>query len=372
MQVAGLIFADTFDVALGKLAEKRTLAAVPFGARYRVIDFALSNLANAGVRNIGIITTKNYDSLLNHVQAGGPWDLDRKSTGIKFLPPFASDNYETLYVNRLEALQSNLSFLRNTEEKYILMTSCNYVGNVDFSDMIKCHIESGAKITALYTKAAHNKDASLPVTEFKLAEDGSITDVSITKGINAEMVIAPNTYICDKDYLLSMVEQTLVEGKKSFRRDVLLPTIEKEKVMGYDAGANLLFLDSISCYMKSSFDLLKTEVRDELLDNKERPIVTRVKDSAPARFGKDAVVTNSFVGDGVIIQGEVRNSIIFRGAVIKKGAIVENSVVMQDTVVGEMARINYAVLDKGVVINDGRMLSGYITHPFYVGHAETI
>lgn len=372
MQLAGLIFAETFDVALGKLTEKRTLAAVPFGARYRVIDFTLSNLANAGVRNIGIITTKNYDSLMNHVQAGDPWDLDRKATGIKFLPPFASGNYETLYENRLEALQSNLAFLRDTEEKYILLTGCNYVGNVDFADMLKCHIESGAKITAMYSKNSRNKDAGMPVTEFKVAEDGTIADVTISKGISDDMVIGANVYICDRDYLLAMVEQTLMEGKKSFRRHVLLPTIDSSKVMGYNADACLLFLDNMQSYMQSNLDLLQIAVRDELLDNKARPIITRVKDSAPTRFGKEAEVTNSYVGDGVIIQGTVKNSIIFRGAVIKKGAIVENSVVMQDTVIGEMARVNYAVLDKNVVINDGRMLSGYITHPFYVGHKELI
>lgn len=372
MDMLGLIFADSYDVDLRELTEKRTLAAVPFGGRYRVIDFMLSNMANAGIRNIGIITTSKYDSLMGHVRAGAVWDLDRKMSGIAFLPPFATGNMESVYENRLEAMQANLTYLRGKREKYVLFGSCNYVANIDFRRMLEYHIKTGAKITGLYTKDPVNKQLDLPTTEYKIAKSGRITDVRIAPGMLDGMDAATNTYIIGREDLIEILGETLREGKKSFRRDVLIPEIGMDKVMAYKADDTLLFLDDISCYLKSSLALLDKDIREELFHAEGRPIITKVKDSAPTRYGRDAVATNSLIADGAIIEGEVRNSVIFRGAKVKRGAVVENSVIMQDSTIGEDAKLSYAVLDKNAIINDGRVLSGYITHPFYVAHKVVI
>ena len=374
MNAFGLIFADSYDVALEKLTEHRTLAAVPFGGRYRVIDFTLSNLANAGIRNIGIITTQKYDSLMRHVRAGAEWDLNRKQTGITFLPPYASEDIQkSVYENRLEAMQSNLAYFRDVHEKYVIMTSCNYVGNVDFAKMLEYHIKNGADITGLYTKTPQNKDASVPATEFILNEDKTIADVEITTEIKEGACVSANAYIMEREYLLDVLEKTIRGNLTSFRSHVLIEAIaEGRKVLAYEAPETLLFLDTMTGYMKSNFELFDRDIRSELFYNEYRPVITRVKDSAPTRYSSDAKVTNSIIADGAVIEGEVHNSIIFRGVRVKKGAVVENSIIMQDALVGEAARLNYTVLDKGSRINDCRMLSGYITHPFYVGHDETI
>ncbi|MGI6737260.1 MAG: glucose-1-phosphate adenylyltransferase subunit GlgD [Anaerovoracaceae bacterium] len=368
MSAAALIFADSFDVDLDTLTEKRTLAAVPFGARYRVIDFMISSLVNSGVKNIGIVTTQKYHSLMNHVRAGAAWDLDRKRSGVTFLPPYSTGSRHSVFENRLEAMQNNLTYLRQISDEYVIFTACNYVGNVDFHRMYEAHVQSRADITGLYTNKPVNKQAILPVTEYSIAEDGTVRDVRIETGHEPGMKIAANTYIVDRQLLLGELEASYRAGKKSFRRDVLMPLVNKGSVRGYEAQETLLFLDDTSCYLKSNLDLLRREIRDEIFHKEGSPIVTRVKDSAPTRYGAEAKAVNSLIADGAIIEGEVRNSIIFRGVRIKKGAVVENSVVLQDTTVGEYARLNYAVLDKNAFINDGRMLSGYITHPFYVGH----
>ncbi|MBR0373181.1 MAG: glucose-1-phosphate adenylyltransferase subunit GlgD [Mogibacterium sp.] len=374
MNAFGLIFADSYDVALDKLTEHRTLAAVPFGGRYRVIDFTLSNLVNAGIRNIGIITTQKYDSLMNHVRAGAEWDLNRKSTGLTFLPPYSSEDIrKSVYENRLEAMQSNMAYIRNMREEYVIMTSCNYIGNVDFDKMLEYHISTGADITGLYTKNPHNKAGDIPSTEFIVEKDQTVSDVRITSDPAEGACIAANAYILKRQDLLEVLEHTIRENKTSFRRHVLIEAIERGyKFMAYEAPETLLFLDTISSYMKSNFELLDRGMRDELFYNEYRPVITKVKDSAPTKYASEAKATNSIIADGAVIEGEVRNSIIFRGVRVKKGAVVENCVLMQDVLVGEAARLNYAVLDKNVTINDCRMLSGYITHPFYVGHGENI
>ena len=372
MNAVGLIFADSYDVHMDELTEKRTMAAVSFGGRYRVIDFTLSNMVNAGIRNIGVITTQKYSSLMWHVRSGSAWDLDRKQSGLRFLPPFATENVGTAFANRLEAMQANLAYLKEVKEKYVLFSTSNYIANIDFNKMMKFHIDSGATVTALYTRSPLHKEKSMPITSYDINEDGQITGADLDCDYNEADNLGISTFIMDRKELISILSRTAREGKTSFRKDVLLDLIKSKKVMACETEDSILFLDDLSCYLESNMELLNQEIRDELFQNKKRPVITRVKDSAPARYGKDAKAVNSIIADGAIIDGEVRNSIIFRGVRVKKGAVVENSVVLQDTTVGEGAHINYAVLDKEVIINDSRLLSGYVTHPFYVGKGTVI
>lgn len=372
MNAIGLIFADSYDADLGGLTELRTLAAVSYGARYRLIDFMLSNMANAGIRNVGIITTQKYSSLMWHVRSGAGWDLDRKQSGIRFLPPFATETGSQVYENRLEAMQANLAYLREMKEKYVLFGSCNYAANLDFQAMMDFHIKSGAVVTGLYTKNPKNKKAGGDLTEYVTDKDGKLLECRIVHDLENAENIAANTYIIDREELIRGLEETSRAGKKSFRRDVIPQLAAEGKAMAYEAKERLFFLDDLSSYLASNLMLLDYDVRTELLRDPSRPIITRVKDSAPTKYGKDAVATNSIIADGAIIDGEVRNSIVFRGARVKKGAVVENSVIMQDTTIGEGAHVNYAILDKNVIIQDSRLLSGYITHPFYAGKGTVI
>ena len=372
MNAVGLIFADSYDVDLDELTEKRTLAAVSFGARYRVIDFTLSNMVNAGIRNIGIITTQKYSSLMWHVRSGSVWDLDRKQSGLRFLPPFATENAGTAFDNRLEALQANLAYLREEKEKYVLFSTSNFVGNIDLDRMLKYHKDTGAAVTVLYTRKPLHKNQEMPITSYEIDADGRITGADFNSDYKEADNLGISTFIMERERLISVLSKTAREGKTSFRKDVLSKLIETDKVMAFETDETLLFLDNLSCYLQSNLELLKGDMRKELFQNHRRPIVTRVKDSAPARYGKCAKAVNSIIADGAIIDGEVRNSIIFRGVRVKKGAVVENSVIMQDTTVGEGAHLNYAVLDKDVVIHDSRLLSGYLTHPFYVGKGTVI
>ena len=373
MNAVGLIFADSYDVALDELTAQRTLAAIPFGARYRVIDFKLSNMVNAGIRNIGIITTQKYSSLMWHIRGGSFWDLDRKQSGIRFLPPYAYEGVNSNYENRLEAMLAHLDYLKECREKYVVFGCCNYVENVSYEDAMKMHVDTDATITCIYTKNPINKSTNLHVTTFEIDDDGKITGCYFEDKLNGSPKnVSANTFIIKREELIQLIEKASRSGGVSFRNDVLIPLVKQGKVMGCEATRPMLFLDDLSCYLKSNLKLLEPDTRKQLLKNEDRPIVTRVKDSAPTRYGKDALVTNSIIADGAIIDGEVRNSIIFRGVRVKKGAVVENSVIMQDSTIGTGAHLNYAVIDKDAVIQDGRLLSGYITHPFFAGKGVVI
>ena len=373
MNALGLIFADSYDGALDKLTEKRTLAAVPFGARYRVVDFLLSNMVNAGIHDIGITTTGKYDSLMHHLRSGAPWDLDRKRSRLAFLPPYTSYNGGGIPENRLEAIQNNLQYLRSLPHKYVLMSGCNYVANIDFEKAFEYHIASGARITALYTRTDLHRQQELEVMEYTIEEDGRIIGHKNAELGDEIRPLSINTYIMEREDLIEIAERSRRQGKHSFRHEILFPMIDAgEKVMSYEIPAPVLFMEDLSTYLRHSLKLLKADVRDALFHVDGRPILTNVKDSAPARYGDNAKVTNSLIADGTVIEGEVRNSIIFRGVRVGRDTVVENSVIMTDVTIGDGVRLNYAVIDKDAIIQDCRSLSGYITHPFYMGVNEVI
>ena len=366
MNAVGIIFADDYDTSLDELTEKRTLAAIPFGARYRLIDFPLSNMANSGILNVGVITTTKYESLMGHVRSGSEWDLDRKKSGVTILSPFSFRSNMTRYENLLEGLQANISYLKTSSEKYVLITCCNTIGNVDYQAMLDRHISSGARVTCLYTVDPLNKEEGTPLSEYRMDASGMINDVVFTDKAEEGAKVATNTYIMERLDLIELLEDSIEGNLKSFRKEILIPLIKTSAIMGYEARESILYMDTVSSYLKGNLALLDSGLRNEFFRQETHPILTRVGDSSPTCYGPDSKVTNSIVAAGTKIEGEVRNSVIFRGVHIKKGAVVENSVINQFSVIGEGAKLNYAVLDKGVIINDKRLLSGYVTHPFVV------
>lgn len=370
----GLIFTDGFDVQLDALTERRTVASIPFAGRYRLIDFPLSNLANSGVRNIGIIVKKNYQSLMDHIRGGAEWDLNLRFTGLTFLPPFSSvtSKEPDIYKNRLDALSSNISFLRYHKEKYVIMMGSDFIWNEDLEDFFAAHIASGAKMTALYTKEKLQKNPETESTFVVTDSTGKITRQIISNAKPDGAFYSMNTYIMDREELLGILESIHKTGIRSLRRDVISKMIANGDANGYEAKGKVFHIDSLESYLRCSLDMLTRANRMSLFGNEDRPILTHIMDSAPTKYGKNAKVTNSIVADGAVIEGEVKNCIIFRNVKVEEGAVVENSVIMNDTLISRGAHINYCVLDKNIIIGDNRWLSGYITHPFYSKRSSVI
>ena len=252
MNMLGLIFADEHSSDISDLTTRRTFAAIPFGARYRIIDFFISNMTNSGVRNIGVIATTKYESLMGHVRYGGEWDLHRRKTGLTVLPPFSFFNGEERYENVLEALQANINYIKENSEPYVLFTCCNAIGNIDYSAMLEQHIESGARFTCLCTKDPTNKTEGMQTTEYVLDEDNRIEDIIIHDDMTPDAYVATSTYIMGREDLLDILADSLEKHKMSFRKDVLLPALKDSKVMAYVTDEKVLFVDSVASYLKSN------------------------------------------------------------------------------------------------------------------------
>lgn len=371
MSVQGIIFSNLHDKNIPELTLRRTMASVPYAGRYRLIDFALSNMVNSGITSVSVITHYNYQSLMDHIGAGKDWDLARRSGGIKILPPYMTayaNQSNALYNSRMEALKSvNYSVSRFTSD-YVVLSDCDVICNVDLNDMINDHIENNADITIAVKRVLLNKDAASRNVIIDADPEGRIVDINpYPTNVTGYRDIDLNILVINRDYLQSIVVDAIAHGYTSFNRDVIARNTSRRNFRIYKYDGYFANIGSLADYYSHSMELLGTpENRDEIFGIKTRPIYTMVRNSAPTRYAESSVVKNSLVADGCIIDGTVENSIIFRGVKISRGATVKNSILFQDTVIGENVFLNCVITDKNVVIRDGRILSGHETLPFFV------
>ncbi|MBR3687407.1 MAG: glucose-1-phosphate adenylyltransferase subunit GlgD [Clostridia bacterium] len=376
MTAVGLIFSNIHDNSIPELTRMRTIGSVPFGGRYRLIDFALSSMVNSGISKIGLVTHNNYQSLLDHLGNGKDWDLARRSGGIKLLPPFVSafDNAgaNKFYTSRLEALMGTVNFLHRCNEDYIVMSDCDVICNIDLNDVIERHATSGADITFV-TKSTDltgvNENEIL--TLIKSDENDNVTDV-FEDHVSEDTQVYINIMVMKRQYLLNVVETAISRGYTSFLRDIIMKNIGKAAYKVYKYDGWYAHIGSLEGYFECSMKLLEADARERLFGVKNRPVLTKVRNSAPTRYCDGAKVTNSVVAEGCVIEGTVENSIIFRGVHVGKGAVVKNSILFQDSYVCPNAELNCVIADKNVMIKDGRVLSGHKTMPFYIGKKMSV
>ena len=372
MNIAGLIFSNIHDQGIPEMTRMRTMASIPFGCRYRLIDFALSNMVNADINTVGVITHYNYRSLIDHIGTGKDWDLARRSGGIKILPPYIAA-YENaaagkLYSNRLEAVMGAENFIHRCNADYIVLSDCDVIMNIDLNAVVEDHIRSGAQITVVTKRldvSEYHLDKTVAVME--IGENDRIRSVSHQIPESGECDISTNIMVIKRSELQSIISDSLRNGYKSFTRDIMMKHVDDKVLHAYRYDGWYSYIGTLESYFKSSMQLLTKEARKGLFGVADRQIYTKIRNSAPTKYCEGAKATNSLIADGCIIEGTVENSIIFRGVKIGKGCVVKNSILLQDTTVGNNVQLNCVITDKNVMIKDGRALSGHETMPFFIG-----
>ena len=339
------------------------MASIPYGGRYRIIDFALSNMVNSGITTVGLSANNNYRSLVDHIGSGKDWDLARKDGGLILLPPF-SENSEMYDNTRMEAIASLTGFLTRRNEKYVVLYDCDAVAKFDISDIINAHEKKDADITIVTRKGIVEKTHDYLLVDAD--ESGRIyeakkVDRGITKG---EATVSLGIMVFNRKFLLNLVNDSIAHGFRSFSKDVIIKQLSNLRIFSYNFEGYYAGIDSVSAYFKHNMELLQKDVRDELFSG--RDIYTKVRDSAPSKYGAEAEVKNSLVSDGCEIEGTVENSILFRGVRVGKGSVVRNSIVMQDSVISEGASIDCVITDKNVVITSKRHLAGCESLPYII------
>lgn len=374
MNALGIIFPNSYDTMVPDLVNVRSMASIPFASRYRLIDFILSSMVNCGIDNVSVIVRNNYHSLMDHLGSGREWDLTRKNGGLHIFPPYA-EKYVKVYNGRIDALASILRLLRNQKENYVVMSDANIAMNFDFKAMIKAHAESGADVTVAY------KEQEIP-TAF-LADSKEKDTYYYTYGIENDRVVklninpkdtgvqnfALNVFVIERQKLIDMVGEAFSNGQVFFERDILAHNLDTLNVHAYKFDGYTAHITSMKSYFDENMKMLDDANVDALFG--ANPIYTKIRDDNPTRYFNDAKVINTMAADGCVIEGEVEDSVLFRGVKIAKGAKVKNCVLMQGTVVEAGADIEYIVTDKNVVIS-GKELKGSDTFPVYIAKNKNV
>ena len=368
--VCGIIFSNLHDKNVPELTRCRTMAAIPFAARYRLVDFPLSSMVHSGIKNIKIIAHHNYNSLMEHIGSGRDFGLSVDFGGIKILPPYirAFLNQENgLYGSRLEALIGIKDVIERTKEKYIVLSDCDVVGNVDLNDIIDHHIKKGADMT-IAVKKISKYDFVRDTVIIDSDKNNRICDVRREDmHLNSESEENLNIWVANTEYLKLILRDALAHGYRSFTRDVLRRNLSRDKFVIYRCDEPIVKISSLREYFNVHMSLLSDEnFRHSLFGKEGMPVFSKTSSISPTKYQDSAKVKNSLVAEGCVIEGEIENCVVFEGVYIGKGAKVKNSVLLPYTSVDDFSNLNCVVTEKNSKIEKESQLFGCFELPFYV------
>ena len=374
-EALGIIFPNSYDSLVPDLVSERLMASIPFASRYRMCDFMISSMVHCGIDNISILVRKNYHSLLDHLGNGREWDLARKNGGLNIVPPFAQKQIK-VFSGRIEALESIRGYLIKQTEKYVILSDANIAVNFDFNALLDAHIKSGADVTMVYRKQEIPQSIIRQSTAgmdlyYALGINGDrVSKIYINPKESGEMNFSLNIYVIDRELLIRMVDEAYLHGDVYFVRDILEKKIDQLDVRGFCYDGYVAHIHDMNSYFEENMRLLKEENINALFSGNQ--IYTKIRDDNPTRYINGAKAKNVMVADGCVIEGEVENSVLFRGVKIGKGAKVKNCVLMQDTVIEDNASVEYVITDKNVTISEGKSLTGNDTFQVYVAKGQVV
>ncbi|MGM0409524.1 MAG: glucose-1-phosphate adenylyltransferase subunit GlgD [Bacillota bacterium] len=361
--VMGIINDIQEENVLKDLTKHRSLASVPFGCRYRLIDFPLSNMVNSGIINVGIFLENKFRSLLDHLGPGKAWDLDRKRDGLFLLPPAQSYESNKLYRGDVDNLLANLDYLERSSQDYVIISSSNIICNIDFNEAFNYHLKSNADITAIYKQVSTSKQ-SKSQTVIETDSNNNITEMKVKPDRQIYNKIALEKFIMKKDLLIDIIDDCSSKGNWDFIKDGIIRNLNKYSIKAFPFKGYIANINSLASYFNNSLELLDSKIREDIFFKNQ--IFTKPKDEAPTKFSDRGQAKNIIAANGCIIEGEVENSILFRGATIKRGAQVKNSIIMQKTTVGRNAKLENVITDKNAQINNNTELKGTKDFPVVV------
>lgn len=364
----GIIFAYSASPALGILVNERTAASLPFCGRYRLIDFALSALKNAGIHDVGVIMQRDYQSLLDHIGSGKSWDMSRKVGGLRMLPPFGLPEYHRgNYTGTIEALNAVSTYIHDIKEPNIILLPANMCVNVDLSAVMKQHLEKNAEITAICT----DREMSGTNHRFIIGEDGFAEKLLFDR-TGGEGLATLQGYIIRKDSLIKMMDKCKEDNEFRFHRDGLRNYIaEGGRINTYIHHGYAAELRSVADYYRANMDMLERQNISEIFPAR-LPVRTKHLEGVSSYYGEEAYSENSLVADNCIIEGCIENCIVFSGARIAKGAMLKNSIIMHDCTVEKNCCLNYVIADKNVRFSEGLTLTGSRSLPIVVPKGSKI
>lgn len=362
--VMGIINLMENEDYLKELSYHRPVAAVPFGGRYRMIDFVLSNMVNSGIRNVGILVQHKYRALMDHLGRGKEWDLDRKRDGLFFLPPGQYNN-QGIYQWDLRHFYNHLDYINYSRHKYVLLSGVNMLCNINYQEVFKFHRAMNADITIIYKNMEEELVYPTQCHFVDTVEDGRIIGIEISPAKITSNKMSMEMSIMKKSLLVDLINNCYSRGECDLIRDGFIKNLHRLRVFGFPFHGYLATVDSVPSYYKHNMDLLRPEIWRTLFYDQGK-IFTKTKDGPPTKYNEEAKVSNALVANDCIIDGIVENSVLFRGVKVGKGAHIKDSIIMQKCEIQENALIEHVIADKEVIITKGKHLKGEEHYPLVI------
>ncbi len=339
---------------LKELTSHRCLSAVPFGGRYRLIDFTMSNFIHADITKVAVFTKEKYRSIMDHLGSGKEWDLDRRNGGLFILPPTHPDE---LIKGDLQQFHDHIEFFHRSPEDTVVISPGHHVCKMDFQEIVEHHKNSNADITVVY-KDFDGEPVDKPIYhKYAIRNDGRVKNIELYTSPEQGESVGLETFVIKKDLLIEIIKTCCENGEYDFLKDGIKANLHHLKVNSYHYKRYFPFIHSISSFYKSNMDFLNPELaQDFFYDTWD--IYTKIKHEAPVKYSISSKVSNSLVANGCDIEGTVENSIIFRGVKIRKGAVVKNSIIMQKGEINEGTYIENVITDKQVKITSEQVVIG--------------
>ena len=343
MRAIGIVLAGGNNSRMRELSNKRATAAMPIAGGFRSIDFVLSNMSNSHIQKVAVFTQYNAKSLNEHLNSSKLWDFGRKQGGLYVFTPTTTPENSYWYRGTLDAMAQNLSFLKNSHEPYVVIASGDGVYKLDYNKVLEFHIAKKADFTVV-TADVTDKDDPSRFGVLRVDGEGRITDFE-EKPINAETsTVSTGVYIVRRRMLIELIEKSMQEERYDFVKDILIRYKNVKKIYGYKIESYWNNISTVDAYYKTNMDFLKPEVRKYFF--KDLPSVySKVSDQPPAKYNPGAIVKNSLVGSGSIINGTIENSVIFKKVFVGNNCVIKNSIILNDVYLGDNTYIENCIVE---------------------------
>lgn len=372
MRAIGIILAGGNNEKLEELTLHRAAAAMPIGGCYRVIDFALSNMSNSGVNKVCVITQYNSRPLHSHLSSAKWWNLGRKYGGLFVFSPYLSNNNSFWFRGTADAIYQNLSYLKLSNEPYVIITSGNQIYKLDYQDALDFHLENKADITIVSKRIDKQDKKDLRDYGVMQIDDNKRVIDFEEKPIEPQSnLISLGIYIVSRTLLINLLESILPDNRYSLVDDIIIRYRKKLKIMSYEFNGYWQSINSVKAYYETNMDFLNRDIRDLFM--KRYPFIeTKPKDEPPVKYNSNSKIKGALIGSGSIINGLVENSIMFSKVYTGDNSVIKNSIVMDKSYVGNNCLIENAIIDKEVILSDGKKIIGSVDKPIVIAKGSVV
>lgn len=358
------------SIDLGPLTKRRSIASTSFLSRYAFIDFPLSNFANSGIAQVGILIREKPRSLFKHLGLGKEWSMNSKKGGITLLynEQFAN---QPAYNHDINNLFENEYLLENPKLTEVVIAPAHILASIDFRPIIEAHRQSGAPVTMVTSEVQNANETFIGSDFVEINIDGRITHLGVNLGDKVRRYMSLGIYVISRDALFELMVKARHTSAFFSLRDIIAHQISFIHVHNYTFKEYVCCVDSLAHYQKYSLELLDP-VNAERLLRPDWPVYTRTFDTPPTFYGPTAHVSRSFIANGAQIHGTVINSVIGRDVYVAPGAVVKNSVLMSRAHINNASHLDYVILDKESIVENVAHIEGAVDHPIVVNQGEKV